>query len=46
LSWLNDGKRIWRVIALAMLVLAFLGPWAFDRILVPAEYPYDSAIDF
>jgi hypothetical protein len=39
LSWLNEHKRIWRVIALAGLLLAFLGPWAFDRILVPAEYP-------
>jgi hypothetical protein len=39
LSWLNDRKRIWRVIALAGLVLAFLGPWAFDRINVPAEFP-------
>jgi hypothetical protein len=39
LPWLNERKRIWRVIALAGLLLAILGPWAFDRILVPAEYP-------
>jgi hypothetical protein len=39
LSWLNDRKRIWRVIALAVLLLAILGPWAFDRINVPAEFP-------
>jgi hypothetical protein len=39
LAWLNEGKRIWHVIALAALLLAFLGPWAFDRINVPAEFP-------
>jgi hypothetical protein len=39
LSWLNERKRIWRVITVAVLVLAILGPWAFDRINVPAEYP-------
>jgi hypothetical protein len=39
LSWLNERKRIWRVITLAGLLLAILGPWAFDRTLVAAEYP-------
>jgi hypothetical protein len=39
LSWLNERRRIWRVIALAALLLAILGPWAFDRTNVPAEYP-------
>jgi hypothetical protein len=38
-SWLNEGKRIWRVITLAVLLLAILGPWAFDRTNVPAEFP-------
>jgi hypothetical protein len=39
LSWLNERKRIWRVITLAALLLAILGPWGFDRTNVPAEYP-------
>ena len=38
----NMGARTrgyWRVILLALLSLAFMGPWAFDLINVPAEYP-------
>ena len=30
--------RIWRVAALALLLLAFAGPWAMERINVPAEF--------
>jgi hypothetical protein len=32
-------RGYWRVILLALLSLALLGPWAFDLINVPAEYP-------
>jgi hypothetical protein len=39
LSWLNERRRIWRVIPLVGLLLALLGSWAFDRTNVPAEYP-------
>lgn len=38
----NMGSRTrgyWRVILLALLSLALMGPWTFDRINVPAEYP-------
>lgn len=31
--------RVWRIAVLALLLLAFLGPWAMERINVPAEYP-------
>jgi len=36
--WLNEHKRIWRLIILAFLLAAMVGPWAFDRINVPAQY--------
>lgn len=39
MTWINEHKRIWRTAALLLLVVAFIGPWAFDRINVPAEYP-------
>jgi hypothetical protein len=36
--WLNERKRIWRTAVLLLLLIAFTGPWFFDRIWVPAEY--------
>jgi hypothetical protein len=39
MSWINKHKRIWRVVILVLLLVAILGPWTFDRINVPSEYP-------
>jgi hypothetical protein len=39
MSWLTDRKRVWRVILLALLAISTLGPWGFDVIHVPAEFP-------
>jgi hypothetical protein len=36
---INKHKRVWRTAALVLLVMAFIGPWAFEEIHVPAEYP-------
>ena len=36
---MNKHKRLWRVAILALMVVAIIGPWAYDRINVPAEYP-------
>lgn len=33
-----DKRRIWMGIALALAIVALMGPWAFDRINVPAQY--------
>jgi hypothetical protein len=38
-SWINEHKTAWRVAALIVLVVAIMGPWFFDQIHVPAEYP-------
>ncbi len=38
MSWLIEHKRVWRAAILMLLLLASIGPWAFDRIVVPAEY--------
>ena len=38
MSWINKHRKIFRVIILALLVLAIMGPWLFDVIYVPAEY--------
>jgi hypothetical protein len=38
MSWLEKHKRIWRTAIFILLILAVLGPWAYERISVPAEY--------
>jgi len=37
MNWLKSHKRIWRTAVLTLLMLALLGPWAFDLLSVPAE---------
>lgn len=41
---LRKHKRVWRVAALALLVVALLGPWWFDRINVPAQYACSNTV--
>ncbi len=37
--WINEHKNVWRVAVLVLLLVAMMGPWAFDVIYVPSEYP-------
>ncbi len=37
--WMNEYKRALRVALLILLLVAIAGPWAYDRVNVPAEYP-------
>jgi hypothetical protein len=37
--WMNKHKRALRVALLILLMVAIAGPWAYDQINVPAEYP-------
>lgn len=37
--WIHERKRIWHTAVLGLLLVAIAGPWTFDRIHVPAEYP-------
>jgi len=39
MSWINKHKRVWRVAILVLLLVALMGPWGFDLIDVPSEYP-------
>jgi len=39
MSWLINCARFWRIVALFLLIVAVIGPWGYDRINVPAEYP-------
>lgn len=39
MSWINEHRRVWGIVILALLLLASMGPWGFDRIHVPAQYP-------
>jgi len=36
--WIKKYRSVWRVSVLILLLVAFVGPWAFDRINVPAKY--------
>ena len=38
MAWINEHQSKWRAILLVLMVVAFMGPWAYDRINVPAEY--------
>ena len=42
MSTLIENKRSWRTAALILLVIAMLGPWAYDLINVPAQYSCDG----
>jgi hypothetical protein len=39
MSWINEHKSVGRVAVLMLLLVAMMGPWTFDLINVPAEYP-------
>ena len=38
MTWIKNQGRVWRISILALLFVAFLGPWTFDLIYVPSEY--------
>lgn len=39
MNWLYKNKTYWRIAFLTLFSLAICGPWAFDRISVPASFP-------
>lgn len=38
MSWIYEHQRNWRIVLLVLMIVAFMGPWAFDLTNVPAEY--------
>jgi hypothetical protein len=38
MPWIQANTQNWRKVILVLLVLAVLGPWAFDKTNVPAQY--------
>jgi hypothetical protein len=36
--WISEHQRNWRIALLIAMLVAFLGPWAFDLVNVPAQY--------
>ena len=42
MSLMVENKVFWRKIILALFILSLLGPWMYDRINVPAEYPCEK----
>jgi hypothetical protein len=39
MSWISRHRRVWGLVILALLLVASVGPWGFDLINVPAQYP-------
>jgi len=44
MSWITEHARVWRGVALLLLVVSIIGPWTFDLINVPAEYPCSAPL--
>lgn len=43
MSWITEHARVWRWFALLLLLVALvIGPWVYDQINVPAEYPCEA----
>jgi hypothetical protein len=43
MAWITDSVRNWRTVALVLLLVALvIGPWVYDLINVPAEYPCEA----
>jgi hypothetical protein len=36
--WISEHKNGWRVALLVLVLVAIVGPWTIDQILVPSEY--------
>lgn len=38
MTWIVRNERAWRTAVLAIAAVAFVGPWAYEALSVPAEY--------
>lgn len=38
MSWIRDHMRLFRLIVLALLVIALLGPWVYEAVYMPDSY--------
>ena len=39
MSWISEHKKVWRGAILVLLLVAIMGPWAFELINMPSKYP-------
>jgi hypothetical protein len=39
MRWIHKNERLFRAILLGLLIIALIGPWVFDIIHIPAEFP-------
>jgi hypothetical protein len=39
MNWIKEGNRPWRIVFLGLLIVGLSGPWGYDLIHVPFEYP-------
>ena len=39
MSWTHNNRQFLRIVVLILFILSVLGPWVFDQLYVPAEYP-------
>lgn len=38
MAWIEQNKVFWRIIVLYLPMIAFIGPWSYESIHVPAQY--------
>jgi hypothetical protein len=38
MAWIKKYARVWRIVLLGLMLVAFLGPWTFDLIWVPSDH--------
>ena len=45
MTWIQEHRRQWRITVIALLMVAFMGPWVLERLYIPAEYECPIRID-
>ena len=45
MSWFIERKNKWRMVILAGMIVAFMGPWVLERLYIPAEYECPIRLD-
>ena len=45
MTWIQEHRRIWRIAVIALLMIAFMGPWVLERLYIPAEYECPIRLD-
>ena len=45
MTWIQEHRCYWRTAVIALLMVAFIGPWVLERLYKPAEYECPIRLD-